>query len=236
MVQAEDLARTRGFKQLRDQIVALAAPRRDDVVADVGAGTGLLSLALAPSVKTVWAVDIAPAMLDYLSVKAASAELRNIETAIATAVSLPLVDSSASLVVSNYCYHHLSDADKRRALSEAFRVLRPDGRIVFGDMMFRLQIAGGRNRHVIAAKVAGLLRRGPAGALRLAKNLLRYLTGRWEQPADAHWWREALHQAGFEQVEVRLLDHEGGIVTARRPALSALPSEMRRRRTVSVAA
>jgi len=51
-------------------------------------------------------------MNEYLRVKAASAGLGNLETALASAVSLPLVDASADLVVSNYCLHHLADADK----------------------------------------------------------------------------------------------------------------------------
>jgi 2-polyprenyl-3-methyl-5-hydroxy-6-metoxy-1,4-benzoquinol methylase len=71
--QTEDLARTLGFRRLRDRIVALAEPQPDDVVVDVGAGTGLLSLALAPRVRRVWGIDISPAMMEYLRVKAASA-------------------------------------------------------------------------------------------------------------------------------------------------------------------
>jgi ubiquinone/menaquinone biosynthesis C-methylase UbiE len=215
--QAEELARSLGFRRIRDRLLSLVEPRRDDVVVDVGAGTGLLSLALAPSVKKVWAVDISPAMTEYLRVKAASAELRNVESTTATAISLPLVDGAVSVVVSNYCFHHLRDEDKERALAEAFRVLRPGGRLVLGDMMFRVQIADSRSRRVILAKVRSFLRRGPSGFVRLIKNAARFITRRWEHPADGDWWRQALERAGFEQVELQLLDHEGGIATARRP-------------------
>jgi ubiquinone/menaquinone biosynthesis C-methylase UbiE len=234
VVQTEELARTRGFRRIRDRIVGLAQARGDDVVVDVGAGTGLLSLALAPTVSKVWALDISPAMTEYLRVKAASAGLENLEATTATAISLPLVDGSATLVVSNYCYHHLSDEDKHRALAEAFRALRPGGRIVIADMMFRVQISDPRNRRVITSKVKSILKRGPGGVLRLLKNGLRFLMRRWEQPADAEWWRDAVERAGFEQVTVRLFRHEGGIVAARRPlvpaaatsraAVTALPS------------
>jgi hypothetical protein len=51
----------------------------------------------------VWVYLNGHAMLDYLAMKAATADLDNVETALANAVSLPLADGSASLVVSNYC-------------------------------------------------------------------------------------------------------------------------------------
>jgi ubiquinone/menaquinone biosynthesis C-methylase UbiE len=221
VVQTEALARTRGFRRIRDRILALAQVRTEDAVVDIGAGTGLLSLAAAPAVSKVWAVDVAPAMTDYLRTKAASAGLENIETVTASAISLPLVDNVANIVVSNYCLHHLSDPDKERALEEAFRVLRPAGRIVVADMMFRVQMTDERNRRVIASKVMAMLKRGPKGVLRLIKNLTRYITRRWEQPADGEWWQAAFERAGFEQVELHLLRHEGGIITARRPARSS---------------
>ena len=225
VLEAEELARSDGFQRLRDEIVRLARPGPDDVVVDVGAGTGLLTLAFAPLVDKVCAVDISEAMLRHLARKAASADLDNVETAPANAVSLPLADESASLVVSNYCYHHLSDEDKERGLVEVFRVLRPGGRVVIGDMMFRVQVADRRNRQVIASKVRAFLRRGPAGLLRLLKNALRLLFGRWEQPADADWWRRALERAGYTNIRIRLLEHEGGIITARR----GLPARRERR-------
>jgi ubiquinone/menaquinone biosynthesis C-methylase UbiE len=221
VIAAEELARTPGFRRIRDRIVTLAEPQPADIVVDVGAGTGLLTLALAPSVRTVWAIDVSPAMTEYVHAKARSAALDNVAQVTATAVSLPLVDGAASLVVSNYCYHHLRDEHKERALAEAFRVLRPGGRIIIGDMMFRLQPGDPRNRRVITSKVRAILARGPSGLLRLLKNVLRVLSRTWERPADAEWWRAALQRAGFEQIEIELLDHEGGIIAARHPPIAA---------------
>ena len=217
VAHAEEIARSPGFLGLRDRIIELAQPRPDDVVVDVGSGTGLLSLAIAPRVSRIWAVDIAAGMTEYLSAKAASAELSNVETVTASAVSLPLVDACADLVVSNYCFHHLSDDGKERALAEVHRVLRPGGRLVFGDMMFRVSLAEARDRDVVRDKVRAMLRRGVPGVLRLAKNGIRFAGRRWEQPARATWWHEALIRNGFEEVEVEELAHEGGVAIARRP-------------------
>ena len=217
VLDAEQIARGTGFQHLRDRIVELAAPQQTDVVVDVGCGTGLLALNVAARADRVWAIDISPAMIDYLRTKAASAQLDNLDGAVASAVSLPLVDACADVVVSNYCFHHRDEAGKRRALSEAMRVLKPGGRLVFGDMMFDLDPADRRNRAVIADKTRAMLRKGPAGMLRLVKNAIRLAGGRWERPARADWWRRALIDTGFTDVEVTVLDHEGGIARATRP-------------------
>ena len=216
VVHAEEVARTAGFRQLRDRIVELASPGPEDVVVDIGSGTGLLTLELAPRVAQVWAIDIAPAMGEYLRTKAASAGLTNVEVATASAVSLPLVDGAADLAVSNYCFHHLDDEGKRRALAEARRVLRPGGRFVFGDMMFRVGVADARDREVVTAKVKAMAAKGPAGFVRLARNGVRYASRRWEHPAPAAWWREALTTSGFADVRVDELEHEGGVAFATR--------------------
>ncbi len=218
--QTEELARTLGFRRMRQRILARARPRPGDAVVDVGAGTGLLALGIAPAVDDVRAIDVSPAMTEYLRSRAAQLGLDNVRPITATAIDLPMPDGSATVVVSNYVYHHLNDADKQRGLAEAFRVLRPGGRIVIGDMMFRAALADERSRRIIASKVRAMIRLGPGGLARLLKNLLRYVTGHWEQPADPEWWRQALEQAGFVQIDVQPLEHEGGLVSATRPLRS----------------
>jgi ubiquinone/menaquinone biosynthesis C-methylase UbiE len=211
-----EMADSPGFRALRDEIIELAQPRPGDRVLDVGAGTGLLALALVGEVRHVWAVDVSDAMCRYLETESARLGLENLDVVRANATSVPLPSASVDLVVSNYCFHHLRHSDKDRALAEILRVLKPGGRLVFADMMFRVGIVGQRNRAVVAGLVGRLLRRGPAGVLRIAKNAFRYMTGRWEQPAEVSWWDGALERAGFTDVSVQALEHEGGLAFARR--------------------
>jgi SAM-dependent methyltransferase len=215
--QADELSRSPGFRDLRDRIVTTAAPKPGERALDVGAGTGLLALALAPTCDGVWAIDNAPAMIDHLRTVVAGQGIANIYPLVASATALPLDDGAVDLIVSNYCYHHLGEAEKRQAIAEALRVLRPGGRFVFGDMMFGWSPADDRNREVLGAKIRTMLRRGPAGWLRLLSNALRLLGGRGERPASPEWWRIALLEGGFDEIEVSVLAHEGGIAVANKP-------------------
>lgn len=233
VADAESVARSAGFRELRDRILDRAEPQADDIVIDVGSGTGLLALAFAQRTARVWAIDSSPAMNEYLRVKALSAGLENVETVLASAVSLPLVDAHADLVVSNYCFHELRHADKQLALAEAMRVLKPGGRLVIGDMMFSFNPMQPRDRRVVSAKLRTLARRGVPGVARVLKNVARQASGSGEHPANAAWWREALEQSGFDRVEIEILAHEGGIASAEVPASTAVGEHERRSLTGS---
>jgi SAM-dependent methyltransferase len=212
----EALATSSGFIALRDRILGLAVLGAGTRLLDVGAGTGLLALAAAGQVSHVVALDSSGAMCERLEQNRLRLGVENLETLQASATTIPLVEGSVDVVVSNYCFHHLDHSEKETALLEIRRVLRPGGRIVFADMMFDLRIRGRRNRAVVAGVTRRLLRRGPGGIARLARSALRLAVGRGEHPAGAEWWRGALKRTGFVDVSVAALDNEGGIASARR--------------------
>lgn len=216
VVNAELLARSEGFQHLKGEILRRAQIQAGEAVVDCGAGTGLLTLEAARTAERVWALDISAGMCGYLETKAASARLDNVTPVVGSVVSLPLVDSSVDVAVSNYCFHHLPDEEKHQAIAEIHRVLAPDGRLIFADMMFSVGVATPRDREVIASKVRAMVAKGPAGVWRLARNAGRYAARRWEYPAGPEWWKEALLAAGFVGVEVEAMAHEGGVAEARK--------------------
>lgn len=226
MAAVEILAEMPAFQRLRDDLIALAMLSADNRVVDVGAGTGLLTLAAAPQVAHVTAIDISATMCAALRARIESSQLTNVDVRVADAIDLPLTDESYDVVVSNYCLHHLANDQKSLALSEIARVLRPGGRVVIGDMMFEIGVRTSRDRAVLAKFVRSQLRRGPAGIVRLARNTGRLLEGCSEHPASVEWWATALRKTGFVDVRAWGLAHEGGIAVgcrSRLPTAGASP-------------
>ena len=219
----EYVAESVGFRDLRERVLGLARLRATDRVLDVGAGTGLLALAAAPHAASVHALDVSPAMCSHLAGKFHQSGISNARVLLGNATDIPLADGAVDVVISNYCFHHLRDGEKSRALAQVMRVLRPGGRLVFADMMFRIAGASRRDLALSARFAREMIRHGPAGVVRLLKNVIRVLLGRGDQPAGVDWWRETLLRAGFVDVSVTSLAHEGGIACARKPVASAYP-------------
>jgi precorrin-6B methylase 2 len=100
-------------------------------VADVGAGSGRISLMMAPLVGEqgkVYAVDISQKMLDYLSDKLNRQDVKNVELVLATAKSPELKPESVDLALMVDVYHELEfPYESMLAMSKA---IRPGGRVV----------------------------------------------------------------------------------------------------------
>ena len=205
-----------GFGKVRDRLLAISGPGPADACVDLGAGTGFVSLALAPLVDSVLAVDISSLMAESLAARAVQAGLLNVRTEVADLRTFHMPTASVDLVVSSYALHHLRDEDKRTLAAEAARWLRPGGRIVVADMMFG-RGSTQRDREILREKATAFALRGPAGWWRIAKNLARYGLGSGhEHPAAPQFWQLALRDAGFTDVCFEPVVAEAGIVSGKR--------------------
>ena len=123
---------TEEYRACVSLVVDHADPTPDDVVLDVGCGTGAIGLSLAGSAGRVLGRDVSEGMMERAREKAAEAGIDNFEVEYGTFRD-PNVEH-ADVVVSNFAMHHLSDEEKREAI-RAIADLNPR-RFVLGDVMF----------------------------------------------------------------------------------------------------
>jgi arsenite methyltransferase len=120
----------------------VANPHRIDTIAerstvvDVGCGAGmdllLAARAVGPRGRAI-GIDMTEVMVERARASARAARLENVEVRLGDAMSLPLEDASADVVISNGVLNLTSD--KSIAIGEVFRVLKPSGRFLYGDII-----------------------------------------------------------------------------------------------------
>jgi L-amino acid N-acyltransferase YncA/2-polyprenyl-3-methyl-5-hydroxy-6-metoxy-1,4-benzoquinol methylase len=183
--------------------VAVAELRPGETVLDLGSGGGidvLLSARRVGPAGRAYGLDATPEMIGLARANAAAAGAANAEFLLGSIEDVPLADGQVDVVISN-CVINLS-ADKPRVLAEAFRVLRPGGRLGVSD--------------VIADDDAEPVQRAAA----------EQRTGCTTGTVMASEYRQQLLAAGFTQVTITPATDAGGglhsaIIAAVRPAAPA---------------
>jgi arsenite methyltransferase len=158
---------------------ALAELHQGEVVLDLGSGGGidvLLSAKRVGSSGKAYGLDMTDEMLDLARENQHKAGVKNVEFLKGEIETIPLPDSSVDVIISN-CVINLS-TDKARALAEAFRVLKPGGRLAVSDVVIRGEVPPDvrRSMELWVGCVAGALT---------------------EQQYHQHLW-----EAGFEQIGI----------------------------------
>src|SRR5690349_10057242 len=124
---------TLSSQDLLEWIVDRLPLDQGDQVLDVAAGTGHLSLAIAPHVRKVFAVDITREMLTFARQETARRNLDNISFAEGNAERLPYRADGFVLVVSRLAIHHFRKPVL--PLREMIRACKPDHRLAIIDLL-----------------------------------------------------------------------------------------------------
>jgi ubiquinone/menaquinone biosynthesis C-methylase UbiE len=134
--------------------LALASLREGETVLDLGSGAGfdcfLAARQVGKSGKVI-GVDMTPEMLDKARGNAEKGDFKNVEFRLGEIENLPVADGEADIVISN-CVINLSPA-KEKVFQEAFRTLKPGGRLMVSDIVL-LQELPQEIRNSVAAYTA----------------------------------------------------------------------------------
>lgn len=159
--------------------VALASLKEGETMVDLGSGGGLDCFLAAKKVGAngkVIGVDMTPEMLDKARANCRRGKYSNVEFRLGEIENLPIADNTADAIISN-CVINLSP-NKPRVFAEAFRVLKPNGRLMISDMVLLKEIP-----KVIMDNVAAYI-----GCIAGAEKKNTYL--------------ELIKQAGFQNVRI----------------------------------
>lgn len=138
------------YKACASLVIEHADPTENDVILDLGCGTGAISLALASNAKRVIGRDISEGMMEKAREKAAEQGTANVEfgegrfrepnydgdvdTESTKSPQADVRSAHVDIVTSNFAMHHLSNEEKREAIS-VIADLKPR-KFVLGDVMF----------------------------------------------------------------------------------------------------
>jgi SAM-dependent methyltransferase len=168
---------------------AIAALKPGEVVVDLGAGGGfdcfLAAHEVGPGGRVI-GVDMTPDMLSKARANALEGRFENVEFRLGEIEHLPVADASADVIISN-CVINLSP-DKPQVFRDAFRVLRPGGRLAISDVVATVELP--EHMRNDAGLIAGCM--GNASLIEDLETMMR--------------------DAGFEQIRIQPKDESKAFI------------------------
>jgi cyclopropane fatty-acyl-phospholipid synthase-like methyltransferase len=120
--------------KLIQKIIELASPKVDDVVLDLGAGWGALTLVIAEKAKKVIAVDPSKKNFEPTKEKAKEKGIENIDFVIGSFLG-PNISEKVTLIVSGSAFCFLKEEDRKRAIELMHDLLKEDRKVVLSDQV-----------------------------------------------------------------------------------------------------
>lgn len=120
----------RSWQGLAETLLLLLPPLE---IADLGAGEGTVSELLARRAKRVIAVDNSEKMVEYGAALAREHGVANLEYRLGDLESVPIADGEVDVAFFSQSLHHVPHP--KAALAEAYRILKPGGRVLILDLM-----------------------------------------------------------------------------------------------------
>ncbi|MBP1962531.1 MerR family transcriptional regulator [Paenibacillus aceris] len=119
------------YEKALQTTVSWVAPKAGERGLDIGTGTGNLAAKFLDKDIHMAGIDQSIEMLKHCGRKHAQMELK-----LGNFLAIPYLDGQFDFIVTSFALHHISDDQKKLALGEMRRVLKPHGRICITDLMF----------------------------------------------------------------------------------------------------
>lgn len=142
--------------------LAFGKIKKGDIVLDLGSGAGIDAILAAQKVGEkgrVIGVDMTEKMVEKAKENSKKQGIKNVEFLLGEIENLPIEDDSVDTIITN-CVINLTP-DKAKTFSEAYRVLKPGGKIYLSDIVLLEELTEGQknNKELISGCVAGALLR-----------------------------------------------------------------------------
>jgi ubiquinone/menaquinone biosynthesis C-methylase UbiE len=124
--------RSKMAETIGSQMIQYLSLTKEDIAADYGAGTGLITFQLAPLVKKVMAIDSSIGMISMLNEKIKSMNVNNVETLILDLEKHMFSGRKFDVIASSMTLHHIQDTNA--LVKKFYDMLNNDGRIAIADL------------------------------------------------------------------------------------------------------
>ncbi|NMC59337.1 MAG: methyltransferase domain-containing protein [Candidatus Methanofastidiosa archaeon] len=136
----ERMGTLRNVKKEIEETIKIIDLDKDDIILEIGCGTGEFCIEVAKKCKKVIAIDVSKNMLDYAKNKALNRGVNNISFINAGFISYSHIEEPVDIVVSSIALHHLPDFWKLVALKNINSILKPNGKFYLYDVVFSFDI------------------------------------------------------------------------------------------------
>lgn len=123
-----------GYKEVLDRIFKTVTSTPNAVILDIGFGTGVLSAKLYALGYEIWGQDFSQNMLDKAKSKMPDAHLYLGD--FANGLDSEILHNKYDYIVATYSLHHLKDEGKIKLINLLLTLLKPEGKILIGDVAF----------------------------------------------------------------------------------------------------
>lgn len=205
----QTLGKIKRHHEMLDLVVKMSNVKDGEYILDIGCGTGLLSLKFLEAAKcTINGIDLSEDMLNIWKDKIDKLNLSSrVKIKPGDAAKLEFEDSTFDIIASTVTLHHVKD--KQQTLNNIYRLLKPKGRFVIGDL--DVDASGDlddikRLRHILdylKEELSLALQDGGVDAfIRMYDNGKKHILNDGEYCISFEMWSQLSKNAGFENITV----------------------------------